>query len=107
MPICLPELDTTVLPDTMCVITGFGRTQGTANEKVLNQQTLPIVSNTKVFFGTFRNLIKKGEILNIGGAAYSWKVFCQKTPTIRVISTIRVLSSYTRTAGEMCSDWPI
>ena len=32
----------------MCVITGFGRTQGTANEKVMNQQTLPIVENKQV-----------------------------------------------------------
>ena len=36
------------LKDTMCVITGFGRTQGTADEKVLNQQTLPVVENKQV-----------------------------------------------------------
>ena len=41
------------------------------------------------------------------GAAYSYKVCRQKTLTIRVILTIRVLSNYTRTFGEMCSDWSI
>ena len=47
-PICLPKLDVIVPQDTMCVITGFGKTQGTADERVLNQQTLPIKTNMKV-----------------------------------------------------------
>ena len=48
-PICLPQPDAPLLrSDVMCQISGFGRTQGTADDNKLNQQVLPVVENRKV-----------------------------------------------------------
>ena len=50
-PICLPQKKDPILKaDVYCMVSGFGRTQGTADYDKLNLQILPVVSNKKVRF---------------------------------------------------------
>jgi len=46
-PICLPQKSDYRRNDEYCMISGFGRTQGTADETKLNQQVLPVVDNKR------------------------------------------------------------
>lgn len=48
-PICLPTLGKNVPDKTQCAIAGWGSTKGTTSRASLNQQTLPLITNRKVF----------------------------------------------------------
>ncbi|KTG40668.1 hypothetical protein cypCar_00030446 [Cyprinus carpio] len=46
-PICLPSSFTSIRPGTLCVITGWGATETVSNPRVLQEATVPIVSQAQ------------------------------------------------------------
>ncbi|XDV31940.1 hypothetical protein PO909_002857, partial [Leuciscus waleckii] len=46
-PICLPSSSISILPGTLCVTTGWGKTRTEMTPRFLQQATLPIVSQTQ------------------------------------------------------------
>ncbi|XP_043114293.1 chymotrypsin-like protease CTRL-1 [Puntigrus tetrazona] len=46
-PICLPSSLTSIRPGTLCVITGWGATESLPNPRILQEATVPIVSQAQ------------------------------------------------------------